>query len=340
MSSPPIIPIDESPTPPHSTSPTQRSYVPDSQPHSEHQYQHGVSPKYSDSAFHEDGDHHNDSEHGYHHREHQAEDGHAGGSVATPKARGAFVPPRPSTKSASSPDILNAISQAVVFGGGAISTPRTTPRKNDFAKDSPGSGVTRSGGIGGKDVQSHVEKQTMGGRPGSSGYEESTEVYPGLGKRKADEDEVELQVQVQGYRRSQRTRIEGEGGAEEGEEVEGDEDEGEFDPTAEIIKFDAQRELVEQWDQLQKEVVPYLQDFAKITLTNAFETILAVTTMFHRLTRDTRAELESGVNKIAAEEDKQEEARAIVIQFSQEMQRVSEVLARFGGGGPIAGFNK
>jgi hypothetical protein len=27
--------------------------------------------------------------------------------------------------------------------------------------------------------------------------------------------------------------------------------------------------------------------------------------MFHRLTRDTRAELESGVNKIAAEEDKQ-----------------------------------
>jgi hypothetical protein len=253
MSSPPIIPIDESPTPPHSTSPTQRSYVPDSQPHSEHQYQHGVSPKYSDSAFHEDGDHHNDSEHGYHHREHQAEDGHAGGSVATPKARGAFVPPRPSTKSASSPDILNAISQAVVFGGGAISTPRTTPRKNDFAKDSPGSGVTRSGGIGGKDVQSHVEKQTMGGttrlvrrahgsKGGSgpqlggarSGYEESTEVYPGLGKRKADEDEVELQVQVQGYRRSQRTRIEGEGGAEEGEEVEGDEDEGEFDPTAEV----------------------------------------------------------------------------------------------------------
>ncbi|GFZ46294.1 hypothetical protein JCM24511_04541 [Saitozyma sp. JCM 24511] len=366
MSSPPVIPIDESPPSPHSTSPTQRSYVPDSQPHSEHEYHHGVSPKFSDSAFHNEHDHHDSNHHDHHHdsdqqyrhREDQNESDHGAGSVATSKARGAFVPPRPSNfKSASSPDILHAISQAVDFGGGTISTPRNTPRKNDFAKDSPG-GVTNSGGIGGKEVQSHVEKHTMGGttrlvrrahgsRGGSgtqlggarSGYEESAEVYPGLGKRKMDEDEVELQVQVQGNRGSQRTRIEGEGEADEGEEVEGDEEEGQFDPTAEIIKFDAQRELVDQWDQLQKEVVPYLQDFAKITLTNAFGTILAVTTMFHRLTRDTRAELESGIKKIAAEEDKQEEARAIVIQFSQEMHRVAEVLARFGGGGPIAGVN-
>lgn len=254
MSSPPVIPIDESPTPPHSTSPTQRSYVPDSQPHSEHEYHHGVSPKFSNSAFHDDHDHH-ESEHGYHPREDQNEEDHAAGSVATPKARGAFVPPRPSTKSVSSPDILHALSQAVDFGGGTISTPRNTPRKNDFTKDSPG-GVTRSGGIGGiggKEVQSHVERHTMGGttrlvrrahgsRGGSgtqlggarSGYEESAEVYPGLGKRKMDEDEVELQVQVQANRSSQRTRIEGEGEADEGEEVDGDEEEGEFDPTAEV----------------------------------------------------------------------------------------------------------
>jgi hypothetical protein len=213
-----------------------------------------VSPKFSDSAFHNDHDHHHDSHHQHHHRDHRdheedhEEDHVAAGPVATPKARGALVPPRSSkTKSHSSPEILSAISQAVLLGDEANST----PRKNGFAKNGSGSSVSRGGGIGGKDVQSHVEKQTMGGTTrlvrrtggskgsgiglgggGSSGYEESTESYPGLGKRKVDEDEVELQVQIN--RSSQRTRIEGEGEADEGEEDEGEVDEGEFDPTAEV----------------------------------------------------------------------------------------------------------
>ncbi|CAD6566664.1 MAG: vesicle coat component [Tremellales sp. Tagirdzhanova-0007] len=103
-----------------------------------------------------------------------------------------------------------------------------------------------------------------------------------------------------------------------------------FDPTAPIARFDINTELIEKWDRIQAELVPFLQDFSKTMMANTYDIIFTVTHQFHTLNETVKASLESGVKTIEAEEAKQEEARRVITDFSNEMRRVALVLKKFG----------
>ncbi|WVN89021.1 uncharacterized protein L203_104237 [Cryptococcus depauperatus CBS 7841] len=107
-------------------------------------------------------------------------------------------------------------------------------------------------------------------------------------------------------------------------------EEGEFDPTAPITMFNSKTELEAEWDQIQKEIVPFLQDFATEALSSTFDVILQLHYIFHQLETCAQRELRQGVQMIEEEEQKQEAARKVITDFSNEMKRAAEVLKRFG----------
>ncbi|ADV20609.1 hypothetical protein I305_06379 [Cryptococcus gattii E566] len=61
-----------------------------------------------------------------------------------------------------------------------------------------------------------------------------------------------------------------------------------------------------------------------------YDIILHVHYIFHQLDLRTRQSLIEGVEAIEEEEHRQEEARKVMIDFSNEMKRAAEVLKQFG----------
>ncbi|WVQ71442.1 hypothetical protein IAR50_000979 [Cryptococcus sp. DSM 104548] len=108
------------------------------------------------------------------------------------------------------------------------------------------------------------------------------------------------------------------------------EQEQEFDPMAPVELFDSKGELESKWNEMQDEMVPFLQSFANEALSNTFDMILQAHLMYHQLNARVQKEFVEGVKAIENEEDKQEEARKVITDFSNEMKRAAEVLKRFG----------
>ncbi|OWZ71231.1 hypothetical protein AYX14_03331 [Cryptococcus neoformans] len=104
----------------------------------------------------------------------------------------------------------------------------------------------------------------------------------------------------------------------------------EFDPMAEIGRFDSKTELEDKWDEIQGEMVPFLQEFAEQALASTYDIILHVHYIFHQLDLQAQQSLIEGVQAIEEEEHRQEEARKVMTDFSNEMKRAAEVLKRFG----------
>ncbi|WWC85315.1 uncharacterized protein L201_000177 [Kwoniella dendrophila CBS 6074] len=104
-----------------------------------------------------------------------------------------------------------------------------------------------------------------------------------------------------------------------------------FDPMAPIHVFDSEAELENEWDKIQKDLVDFLNNFAKDTLSQAFENILQVNHLFTELNRKAQKELLDGVADIENEEAGHENARKIITDFSEEMKRAADLLSKFGG---------
>ncbi|KAI9638556.1 uncharacterized protein MKK02DRAFT_42955 [Dioszegia hungarica] len=121
--------------------------------------------------------------------------------------------------------------------------------------------------------------------------------------------------------------------SEEDEELEFDEPERvqEFDPTAPIVKFDTKKMLVEEWEKIQAEIVPFLKNYVEEKLKSTYDEIQYVTNLFVQLNEDARKDLEDGVKRIEEEETKQEDCRKIIINFSRQMEEVAAVMSQFGG---------
>ncbi|ODN73470.1 hypothetical protein L202_07981 [Cryptococcus amylolentus CBS 6039] len=127
------------------------------------------------------------------------------------------------------------------------------------------------------------------------------------------------------------------------------EPEEEFDPMAPVERFDAKGELESKWNDLQKDMVPFLQNFTNEALSNTYSSLPAMQThreadvtlsfdlilqahyMYHQLNTRMQKELVEGVKAIDEEEMKQEAARKVITDFSNEMKRAAEVLKMFGG---------
>ncbi|WVQ78144.1 hypothetical protein IAT38_000225 [Cryptococcus sp. DSM 104549] len=119
-----------------------------------------------------------------------------------------------------------------------------------------------------------------------------------------------------------------------------DMDEKDFDPMAPVERFDSRKELEDKWDEIQKEMVPFLQNFAHDALATTYDTILQVHYIFHQLNVDAQKSLVQGAEAIEAEERKQEDARKVITDFSNEMKRAAEVLKKFGGGNLLRGITQ
>ncbi|WVO21826.1 uncharacterized protein IAS62_003140 [Cryptococcus decagattii] len=104
----------------------------------------------------------------------------------------------------------------------------------------------------------------------------------------------------------------------------------EFDPMAEIGRFNCKTELEDKWDEIQGEMVPFLREFAEQAIASTYDIILHIHYIFHQLDLRTRQSLIEGVEAIEEEEHRQEEARKVMIDFSNEMKRAAEVLKQFG----------
>ncbi|TYJ54058.1 hypothetical protein B9479_005322 [Cryptococcus floricola] len=102
------------------------------------------------------------------------------------------------------------------------------------------------------------------------------------------------------------------------------EPEEEFDPMAPVERFDAKGELESKWKDLQDEMVPFLQNFTNEALSNTFDLILQAHYMYRQLNTRMQKELVEGVKAIDEEEMKQEAARKVITDFSNEMKRAAE----------------
>ncbi|OCF35253.1 hypothetical protein I316_02799 [Kwoniella heveanensis BCC8398] len=101
--------------------------------------------------------------------------------------------------------------------------------------------------------------------------------------------------------RGQTKKVKGNDGNTDGEETEVDE-EYDFDPQAQVEIFDHKTHLEAKWDQIHAGLEAVLQTFAKETLDNAFDTIYAVSQMFHKMDTEARAKLIEGVEGIKDQE--------------------------------------
>ncbi|KGB80259.2 hypothetical protein CNBG_6097 [Cryptococcus deuterogattii R265] len=95
-------------------------------------------------------------------------------------------------------------------------------------------------------------------------------------------------------------------------------------------RFNCKTELEDKWDEIQEEMVPSLREFAKEAIASTYDIILHVHYIFHQLDLRTQQSLIEGVEAIEEEEHRQEEARKVMIDFSNEMKRAAEVLKQFG----------
>ncbi|WWC69628.1 uncharacterized protein I206_103571 [Kwoniella pini CBS 10737] len=102
-----------------------------------------------------------------------------------------------------------------------------------------------------------------------------------------------------------------------------------FDPMAPIDIFNSKAVLENEWDQIQKDMAQFLHKYAKDTLNNAYEHIFQVNYIFTSMNKEAQEALITGVEMIEKEEDGHENARKIITDFSNEMQRASDVLSRF-----------
>ncbi|RSH77188.1 uncharacterized protein EHS24_003488 [Apiotrichum porosum] len=82
----------------------------------------------------------------------------------------------------------------------------------------------------------------------------------------------------------------------------------EFDAAAEVIHYDAQRELVAEWEALQVETATHVRAFSEQVLSDAFKLVHDFSRAMYQKTEETRIQLEETVKAIQTEEGKQERA--------------------------------
>ncbi|WWC61309.1 uncharacterized protein I303_103890 [Kwoniella dejecticola CBS 10117] len=117
------------------------------------------------------------------------------------------------------------------------------------------------------------------------------------------------------------------------EERKAEEEVDDFDPMAPIHIFDSKAQLENQWDKIQQDTLKFLQKYAQDTLTKAYEHIFQVNYLFTSMHKEAQENLIAGVEAIEREEIGHENARKIITDFSDEMRRAADVLARFGNKG-------
>ncbi|OCF44691.1 hypothetical protein I317_01380 [Kwoniella heveanensis CBS 569] len=132
--------------------------------------------------------------------------------------------------------------------------------------------------------------------------------------------------------RGQTKKVKGNDGNTDGEETEVDE-EYDFDPQAPVEIFDHKTHLEAKWDQIHAGLEAVLQTFAKETLDNAFDTIYAVSQMFHKMDTEARAKLIEGVEGIKDQERLHGSAKDTFDHIAKETQRFAEMLQKTCGGG-------
>ncbi|KAK8869960.1 hypothetical protein IAR55_000530 [Kwoniella newhampshirensis] len=113
------------------------------------------------------------------------------------------------------------------------------------------------------------------------------------------------------------------------------EDDEEFDPMAPVDRYNSKNLLEEEWDNLQKKHMAFLEEFTKDTIASTYDIIFNTQYIFHQLVVEGSQNLVRGVYMIEEEERKHEEARRIITDFSNEMKRAAEVLKKFGAANPM-----
>ncbi|ORX39708.1 hypothetical protein BD324DRAFT_228563 [Kockovaella imperatae] len=175
------------------------------------------------------------------------------------------------------------------------------------------------------DLKGNIVLSSVGGR--NKLIKRSTPLKPALVPEYEDEVDVSDKREEQEQYAHQAQLVQG-----ESEDLVEDELK-DFDPTAPVAKFDAQLELVEDWNKFQSELWPYLQRWGESRIAAAELSVRRVFFEIHALNARIRDELEQGAKDIEEQEAKHEQTRQYILDFQNQLARVGEMMARFGGQG-------